>query len=339
MSKLENELLALKNQQVDANDKAENFVDEADVREKEQYLRTKSVNRRYSYQKRIESEIEKAKNLDLRTIPDGYYEDLQAKACEIREAQSGKLPFITAKLTELVPLSFPNLITVGANSGSGKTTAAANITFQLYKNGQRVLILSNEELTLDVLDRISCMEKGYDMNKRSSFTDEQNKELDRLRPIVGDFVRVVDTAWSNNPQLTSSIEGIQALLQSLTKQEKFFDCIILDYYQKVTVSKEEPNQVEYATLQELSNILDHYYKIIKAPIVVMCQLHPASAERKEFEKRIKGGKSIMMPSTYVLELQRVEDEYASDWICHKHRWGNAGKKLRTAWDKGKFKDQ
>lgn len=336
MGKLENELLALKNEPSETIESP--IVTEEDIRYKEQYLRKTRVDRKYTYQKKIEAEIEKTKNLDLRTIPDGYFEDLQAKANEIRNAQSDGLPFITQKLSELVPLVFPNLITIGANSGSGKTTAAANITYQLFKNGRKVLILSNEELTLDVLDRISCLELGYDINKRASFTEDQTRELDRLRPIVGQFVRVVDTAYGGNPELTSSIEGIQAVLHSLTKQEKFFDCIIFDYYQKVTISKEDPTQAEYATLQELSNLLDHYYKLVKAPIVVMCQLHPVSAEKKEFEKRIKGGKSIIMPSTYVLELQRVDGEFATEWICHKHRWGNAGKKIKTIWEKGKFKD-
>lgn len=339
MSKLENELLSLNSEQSSQVELPKEAILESDVYGKEQYLRTKRVNRNYNYEKRIESEIEKTRNLDIRTIPEGYYEDLEAKAQEIRLAQTNSHPFITPKLTELVSLSFPNLITVGALSGSGKTTAAANITFQLYQNGRRVLIISNEELTLDVLDRISCMEKGYDINQRATFSEEQNRELDLLRPVVGDFVRVVDTAWAGNPELTTSIEGIQSIFQSLIKQEKFFDCIILDYYQKVTVSKEDPDQAGYSILQELSNTLDHYYKLVKAPIVVLTQLHPVGEGQKEFEKRIKGGKSIMMPSTFVLELKKVDGEYASDWICHKHRWGNEGKKVRTAWNRGKFEDQ
>ena len=336
MSKLVNELLALKN---DPTVTADDPIDTKTIEEKAEWLRHKKINRAYSTGKRVEMEIAKTQNLDLRTIPDNFYEDLQAKAKEIRQAQKVSMPFITAKLTELVPLSFPNLITIGATSGSGKTTAAANITFQLYKNGQRVLILSNEELSLDVLDRISCMELGYDVNKRSTFTDEQNAELDKLRPIVGEFVRVVDTTYAGNPQLTCSVEGIDAILKSLEKQEAYYDCIILDYYQKVTISKENPNQNDHETLMELSNILDKAYKVVKAPIVVMCQLHPSSKEANDFEKRIKSGKSIMMVSTCVVELERVEGvDYASDWICHKDRWGKSGKTVRTTWIKGKFKD-
>ena len=78
--------------------------------------------------------------------------------------------------------------------------------------------------------------------------------------------------------------------------------------------------------------------MVKAPIIVLVQLHPSNSERKDFESRIKGGKSIFMPSTVVLELKRVEDEYESDWIFHKNRWGNIDHNVRTKWEKGKYGD-
>src|ERR1017187_6160670 len=174
MSKLESSLDAL------ALDLSQSICDndEPSIEQKEQYLKIRRINKKYEEQKKVEAEIEKSKNLDLRVIPSGFYDDLAKQSQIIRHAQSENLPFVTPNLTELVPLTYPNLITIGANSGSGKTTTAANITFQLYKNQKRVLILSNEELTLDVLDRISCLELGYNINERASFTPDQQRKLD-----------------------------------------------------------------------------------------------------------------------------------------------------------------
>jgi len=92
------------------------------------------------------------------------------------------------------------------------------------------------------------------------------------------------------------------------------------------------------SVEGIESIL-YYYKIVKAPIVVMAQLMPSKEKDKDFESRIKAGKSIIMPSTFVLEVRANKKEQTTEWICHKHRAGNnAGKKIQTKWVVGQYKD-
>ena len=59
----------------------------------------------------------------------------------------------------------------------------------------------------------------------------------------------------------------RAFLQELkVKRGIVPDVIIIDYYQKVTKSQNQIGAANHQIYQELSNILDKYYKICLAPI-------------------------------------------------------------------------
>ena len=99
-----------------------------------------------------------------------------------------------------------------------------------------------------------------------------------------------------------------------------------------------PNAKHFEVLSDLTNTLDHYYKTVKAPIIVLAQLHPDSKGDMTFESRIKGGKSVLISSTFALEVRSNKKEEVTEWVCHKHRFGQAGNSLRTKWVKGQYKD-
>ena len=71
----------------------------------------------------------------------------------------------------------------------------------------------------------------------------------------------------------------------------------------------------------------------------MCQLHPSKIEDAGVESRIKLGKSILVSSTFALEIESDKPNLETKWICHKGRWGNQGAKIVTKWLKGKFLDK
>lgn len=306
--------------------------------EKEEELKAAQVDQKYERHLLAKSKIEKALTLNLKITPDSYFENLDIQYVKAKNEYKLSLPFITPNLTKLVPLYYPNLILVGALTGSGKTTASANIVHNLLKEKKKVLIISNEELVLDVYTRIACLELDLNINERLNFTEEQHNLIRMKIPEIGQYVRVIDTEYDANYDLTSSIEGMSALFKHIS-EEKNWDCIIVDYYQKVVKSQYSESIAHHAVLQEFTSLLDRFYKICHAPIIVMCQLHPSKADDSGFETRIKLGKSILVSSTFALEIESDKANFETKWICHKGRWGNQGIKISTTWSKGKFSDK
>lgn len=307
------------------------------LHEKELELKAHSTNVKYDSYLTKKVQQEKASRLDLKNVPGDYFEKLSAQYVASQVEYKNYLPFITNKLSKLVPLYYPNLILVGALTGSGKTTASANIVHRLLKEKKKVLILSNEELVLDIYTRLACLELDLNINDRLCFTDEQHNLIKSKIPEIGEYVRVVDLEYDNNKELTSSVEGMRAIFQHLEK-EKIFDCIIIDYYQKVSKSDNYQKNANHQVLQDFTDVLDKYYKTCHAPVVVMCQLHPTRSEDTSFESRIKLGKSILISSTLAVEIESDKTKLETKWTCHKGRWGNQGARVITKWSKGKFTD-
>lgn len=306
--------------------------------EKEEELKNAKIDSSYENYLLAKENVAKAQTLNLAILPENYFEQLNSQYVKAKDQYKCSLPFITPGLTKLVPLYYPNLILVGALTGSGKTTASANIVHQLIKEKKRVLIISNEELVLDVYTRIACLDLDLNINDRLSFTDEQHNLIRSKIPEIGQFIRVVDTDYDSNHNLTSSIEGMRSLFEHIS-EEKRWDCIIIDYYQKVTKSQYSETTAHHFVLQEFTHLLDKFYKICHAPVIVMCQLHPSKSDDADFESRIKLGKSILVSSTFALEIESDKTTFETKWICHKGRWGNQGIKLTTIWSKGKFSDK
>lgn len=306
--------------------------------EKEEELKSYAIDKKYENHLLNLQYSKKAQSLNLKTLPENYLENLDSQYLKSKAEYKDTLPFITPNLTKLVPLYYPNLILVGATTGSGKTTTSANLVQHLIKEKKKVLIISNEELVLDIYTRIACLELSLNINDRIYFSDEQHSSIRQQISQIVEYVRVVDCEYDQNEDLTSSLSGMKAIFDHIS-DEKMFDCIIIDYYQKVTKGSQNLNNSSHQILQEFTILLDKYYKLCHAPIVVMCQLHPPRKDDIGFESRIKLGKSILVSSTFAMEIEPDKNNFETKWICHKGRWGNQGAKITTMWSKGKFSDK
>src|SRR5690606_39649450 len=88
-----------------------------------------------------------------------------------------RLPFVNEELTELVPFSYPNLLLIGAKTGHGKATSLANIAYTLIMIGKRVLVISNEQLGVNVFNRVACLHRNYNINSFQSFSDKMYNDI------------------------------------------------------------------------------------------------------------------------------------------------------------------
>ena len=77
---------------------------------------------------------------------------------------SERITFINDALSATVPFTRENLYLICAYTGSGKSTVAANITYPLWKQKKKTLVISNEESKQDILFRIACLELGLNFN-------------------------------------------------------------------------------------------------------------------------------------------------------------------------------
>lgn len=329
---------------------------EQEARDHVSYEQKQNIVRRYNIDKQLndierrKKEIDTLSKVDITELPEEYFDKMDQEQNRIVQSLSNRLPFINEALTEFVPFSYPNLLMIGAKTGHGKSTAAANIVYSLMRDvspeGKRrkVLVISNEEMAINVLNRIICLDEGWNINNFKNFTTEQHETLKTRRRELSKNgrLRVVDSDFPGFADITTSIEGLKFILENV--YQKFqetgesYDAIIIDYFQKIAISKENPKLNSWQVLVEVTNYLDGFYKKYPAPVVVFSQIKPESKDDVELEQRIKLCKNIAVVCTHALEIVPDKRTSSSEFICHKHRFSGDenGTSVTVGWERGKL---
>jgi len=246
-----------------------------------------------------------------------------------------RITFVNKDLTKAIPFTRENLYLMCAYSGSGKSTVAANVSFPLWKQGKKSLVISNEESEQDVLFRIACLELGYNFNqyKKGLMPKALQKECAILFPEIAKYVKVVDVNYKKG--LTTKVEGVKNVLDAVAGQD--YSCAMIDYYQLIKTSVEKPSSGSYEVLNDFRIWLGQYIKRSNIPIVCFAQLHSlGKRNNKDLDNRIKHCPDIYEPSTVVIEIVPDFDNKTSDFIIHKDRFGLAGHKITCAFERGRF---
>jgi hypothetical protein len=248
---------------------------------------------------------------------------------------SEKITFINSPLTASIPFTRENLYLICAYTGSGKSTVAANISYPLWKEGKKILVISNEETQTDVLFRIGCLELGLNFNdyKKGVMSQDLQKQVMLLFPEISKYVKVLDIAHKDG--LMSKIEGVKKALELI--KDKDYSCAMIDYYQLVQSSISDPSKTRYDVLNELRLYLGQYIKSANLPIVLFVQLYSQGKRpSKDIDARIKECSAIVEPATVILEVVPNWELETSDFLIHKDRFGLAGNKISCGFDKGRF---
>lgn len=246
-----------------------------------------------------------------------------------------KITFVNDDLTKAIPFTRENLYLLCAYSGSGKSTVAANVSYPLWKQGKKSLVISNEESEQDILFRIACLDLGYNFNdyKKGRMPKALQKECMMLFPDISKCVKVVDVNYKAG--ITTKVEGVKNILEMI--KDKDFSCAMIDYYQLIKRSTDNPNAGSYEILNDFRIWLGQYIKRANIPIVVFAQLHSlGKRNNKDLDSRIKHCPDIYEPSTVVIEIVPNFEEHTSDFIIHKDRFGFAGMKITCPFDRGRF---
>jgi hypothetical protein len=318
-----------------------------EVQETELVVREHQAKVRLERIQRTKQEEEKAKHIDYGSIDHAYTSAVIRDNEEYILAAKNPMTFINEAFDGVVPFFRKNLIVVGGKTGEGKSTAVANIIVGVIREPnpitnapRRILVLTNEEKAEDVYNRVTCLLKGWAYTNHDKFTPEQLKELNQGIQALSNSgrLKVIDDSYGGVPGTTTTLEGLMGVFESLLKNNQFFDAILIDYYQNIKASKNDPTLDQYKVQEMFSTMIDQYKNRYPAPIVVMAQVKPPDQADTPFNIRIKGSKSLPDRATLVLEMVAHRMDFKTEWIVHKSRFteGLIGQGFFTGFEKGKF---
>lgn len=250
---------------------------------------------------------------------------------------SERITFINDALSATIPFTRENLYLMCAYTGSGKSTVAANITYPLWKQKKKTLVLSNEESKQDVLFRIACLDLGLNFNdyKKGLMQHEDIMRVVSLFPEISEYVKVLDVTYQDG--ITTKIEGIKKALEAVKKEDSY-SCVLIDYFQLIKYSIKDSKKTAYENLNDLRVWLGQYIKSSTMPVVLFAQLYSVSKKggAKDIDTRIKDCSAIVEPATVIMEIVPNFETQSTDFIVHKDRFGRAGTKISCGFEKGRY---
>lgn len=246
-----------------------------------------------------------------------------------------KITFINEALTAAIPFTRENLYLMCGYSGNGKSTIAANISYALYKELKKTLVISNEEPKQDIIYRIACLELGFNFNdyKKGLMPKSQQLECAKLFPEICKYVKVIDVNYNNGISFT--IEGIKNILAQVKTAD--YSAVMIDYFQQIKTSVSSPNKKGLEVLTDLRIWLGRYIRESNIPVVLFAQLHSLGKRNNvDLDSRIKDCPSVYETSTVVVEIVPDFENKTTKFLIKKDRFGYQGMKIECAFDKGKY---
>jgi len=245
-----------------------------------------------------------------------------------------KIFFINQELTNSLPFCRDNFYLMMTQTGGGKSTIASNISYSLYKQKKKTLIISNEEGAEDVLMRIACLELGLSFNsyKKGKMESAQIQNCKDLFPSIADCVQIFGI--NEDGMSPTSADDVESILEGSLKYD--YSAIIIDYFQLIR-SRRNSQKNTYEILDELRIYLQKFMKKSKAPLVVMSQLYSQGKRKStDIDARLKNNSNILETATVAIEIIPDFAERSSTFKVHKDRFGNTGKELKFFFKNGQY---
>lgn len=326
-----------------------------DVFEKDLTLREHRVNLQLNELIKNKTELEEAKKINFGEMSPETVEQLVKDNDEYMEAAKKSMTFINNEFKGIVPFFRKNLILVGADTGHGKSTVTAGIAFSVISQINpstekkcKCLVIVNEERPEDIFNRVTALIHGFEYTNHDQFTEEQRQTFREFIPKLAKDGRltVIGDVYQGIPDFTTTVEGIETIFNNLIQEmtvtgEIPYDCILIDYFQNVTRSKNDPKLDEFNCQRRLALLLDQMKSRYPGPIVLMAQMKKLIDEEDStpFNIRLKGSKLICDKCTFICELIPEKDYYRSKWKLWKSRFTKAidnREYIYTGYDRGKF---
>jgi len=231
---------------------------------------------------------------------------------------------------------------IGGCTGKGKSTASANIIADFYTRypDRQALVITNEEVSSDVLDRASCalLKEDFYAYREGEVGPLIEEKIEKLSSELFERVEIVSTS---SVDMTCLEDVIDVLTYAAGKKE--INLVLLDYLQTVSWSKENKELNAYAVSKKLGLFLKDYGRKVDIPIVMFAQIQPLPGEQKEdgwvpdFSGRIQGDKTFSNHCVMTIEIIPNFETRITRFYIHKDRFGNnAGKSFNFEWVQGRL---
>ena len=293
---------------------------------------------------KLNSERKAVQALNLDQISDTYFSNGMSEHQKYLEAAKYRVRFMLPCFDSTVPLFGKNLLLFGAKTGEGKSSTAGQIVYSVLNQNNpatgkpcRVLVITNEESMGDVFTRVAFNFKKWPYTRPDGISDEQRREVIRFQNEMRESKRLVmvDNSFPDLRYPTTSLEGLGYFLDSVAKNKNDFDLIVIDYFQKISISVDNKGANSVDVFTRVCDMLDDFRKKLTCPIVIFAQIHPKNSDKTNFEDRIKGRKKILETATFAAEIEPDRDNYVTHFRIHKNRLvqGTVGSTITAGFDR------
>jgi replicative DNA helicase len=336
MSEIEDPLIGLFSEIEEESGKKQKILSELNNKKLDiEIYRTEQKYKQMTDAKDLQEDVS---NLDFELNDPEYIDGLiKSNTQYLNAVRTKSMTFLNSDFRGVVPYMPNQLVIVGARTGRGKSTTCANLIYQAIMKSKKTLTLSNEEKAPDVFNRVTSLIKGVAYTEHDRLTDEQVTELNEYIKILGQRMLVIDDDQTKKVGGMGIIEMVQGYINKAI-ESKQYDAIIIDYYQKINQSADNPMLGVYEVQAKFADYIGDVLKHPDCPaIVLMAQLKPDDKEGRPIEERIEGRKAIAKPATCILEAAPDYDRRCTTFTVHKSRWSeNNGKGVDVGYMRGKY---
>lgn len=280
--------------------------------------------------------IAEGKRIDKDLTDIDFAMDFDALADETAidaEQRKNAITFLYEGLSDFIQLAPGSLALICAATGTGKSTLTANIAEALIRQNKRVLIIANEEKKTDVAARISCLQLDVSIHKYKHKEGLPDVIRQNIQNNIRNFtnVTIIGTDYKDNSLIVTSPEGMESLL---TKAYSKFDAVIIDYYQNINNSINNPSFAPHEANAMFARSIDKIKNEIGCPIIIMAQIRRGD---DDYKVRFEGSRLIMNKATDIFEVKIEKNQSRSLLVNHKDRWlSRQGDEVFVGYDSGKF---
>lgn len=311
----------------------------AEYNYKKKVVEQDAIRNRFNAVEEKNSELKELEAFDLDHEDPSIIQKIADETAEYLILAKNAGVFLNNDFKGKVPLFSRNITVCAAETGVGKSTICANLAVRAILQNQRVLILSNEENEGDIYNRITCILKGWTYVDHGNFTDEQRRVFKAMTFLLSERITIVGNSRGKLDNLTTTIEGVQKVLNSVVEKNSKFDLIIIDYYQNIDRSIAVPSMGIYDVQYRVCKFFDQYKNRSNAAIVLLAQLKPSGDKNLSFKDCIEGRKMIMNIASCVLRVTKEADKQRTGFEIMKSRFNESlGQTIYVGFDRGKYVD-
>jgi len=256
----------------------------------------------------------------------------------IRKSQRTQISFLGSDLNLRMGVTV-----IGGCTGKGKSTCSANLLADFFNRypTKQALVITNEEVSADVLDRIACVHLQTDFYKYRDGVVPQEVE-ERVEEAAQQLFERIEVVSSSKVDMTCLEDVIDVLVFAASKD--YINLVVVDYLQTVTWSRECRELNAYEVSKRLGIFLKDYGRKISIPVAIFAQIQPAPSSESEwvpdFSTRIQGDKTFVNHCIMAIEIIPSFKDLTTQFYIHKDRYGSTqGSRLLFNYERGRLVEQ